>query len=84
VLVRALRMHMGYMLEIVGDDAGMHLAAFLPPGASDSREHAGDVEHLTKCSLRASISLVWAYSATPSTKTSLRSSAFARSLSASA
>lgn len=34
-LVKALRTHMGEMLEIVGAEAGMHLSAFLPPGMSD-------------------------------------------------
>jgi GntR family transcriptional regulator/MocR family aminotransferase len=36
VLVKALHMHMGDMLEIVGAEAGMHLSAFLPPGVSDA------------------------------------------------
>ena len=35
VLVEALRQHLGDMLEIVGDEAGMQLAALLPPGISD-------------------------------------------------
>jgi GntR family transcriptional regulator/MocR family aminotransferase len=35
VLVEALRKHLGDMLEIVGDEAGMQLAALLPPGISD-------------------------------------------------
>jgi GntR family transcriptional regulator/MocR family aminotransferase len=36
VLVRAVRLQIGNMLEIVGAEAGMHLAALLPPGVSDA------------------------------------------------
>jgi GntR family transcriptional regulator/MocR family aminotransferase len=34
-LVKAIHMQLGNMLEVVGADAGMHLAALLPPGTSD-------------------------------------------------
>lgn len=34
-LVAAIRAHVGGALEVVGDDAGMHLVALLPPGTSD-------------------------------------------------
>jgi GntR family transcriptional regulator / MocR family aminotransferase len=34
-LVKAIRVEMGDSLEIVGAEAGMHLAAFLPPGTDD-------------------------------------------------
>ena len=34
-LVEALRNEMGNLLEVVGEEAGMHLAALLPPGVSD-------------------------------------------------
>ena len=34
-LVKALRLHLGNKLEIVGAEAGMHLAALLPPRISD-------------------------------------------------
>jgi len=34
-LVKAIRVEMGNMLEVVGAEAGMHLAALLPPGTND-------------------------------------------------
>jgi GntR family transcriptional regulator / MocR family aminotransferase len=34
-LVRAIRGHVGDMLEIIGVAAGMHLVAMLPPGVDD-------------------------------------------------
>ena len=34
-LAKAIRVHMGDMLEVIGAEAGMHLAAFLPPGTDD-------------------------------------------------
>jgi GntR family transcriptional regulator / MocR family aminotransferase len=36
VLVRAVHMQMSDILEIVGDEAGMHLAAFLPLGVNEA------------------------------------------------
>src|ERR1700693_5312268 len=35
VLVEAIRKEMGDKLEVIGEEAGMHLVALLPPGASD-------------------------------------------------
>jgi GntR family transcriptional regulator / MocR family aminotransferase len=35
VLVRAIQSHMNDRLEVIGAEAGMHLAALLPPGADD-------------------------------------------------
>ena len=37
VLVKAVRQQIGNRLEIVGAEAGMHLAALLPPGVSDTQ-----------------------------------------------
>jgi GntR family transcriptional regulator/MocR family aminotransferase len=34
-LVKAIRVEMGDTLEVIGAEAGMHLAAFLPPGTND-------------------------------------------------
>jgi len=34
-LVNAIRTHMRGLVEVIGDDAGMHLAVLLPPGADD-------------------------------------------------
>jgi GntR family transcriptional regulator/MocR family aminotransferase len=34
-LVKAIRLHMGEMLEVIGEEAGMHLVALLPPGTND-------------------------------------------------
>jgi GntR family transcriptional regulator/MocR family aminotransferase len=34
-LVRAIRIEMGDMLEVIGAEAGMHLVALLPPGTDD-------------------------------------------------
>lgn len=34
-LVKAIRVQMGDMLEVIGGEAGMHLVALLPPGTSD-------------------------------------------------
>ncbi len=34
-LVKAIRIHMGDMLEVMGAEAGMHLVALLPPGIDD-------------------------------------------------
>ena len=34
-LVKAIRVEVGDTLEVVGAEAGMHLAAFLPPGTND-------------------------------------------------
>jgi GntR family transcriptional regulator/MocR family aminotransferase len=34
-LVKAIRIEMGNTLEVIGAEAGMHLAAFLPPGTND-------------------------------------------------
>jgi GntR family transcriptional regulator / MocR family aminotransferase len=34
-LVRAIGIHMGGLLEVVGAEAGMHLVALLPPGTND-------------------------------------------------
>jgi len=34
-LVKGIRAEMGDMLEVVGAEAGMHLAALLPPGIND-------------------------------------------------
>jgi GntR family transcriptional regulator/MocR family aminotransferase len=34
-LVEAIRIHMAGVLEVIGSEAGMHLAALLPPGVSD-------------------------------------------------
>ncbi len=34
-LVDAIHLQMGDMLEVIGAEAGMHLAAFLPPGSDD-------------------------------------------------
>jgi GntR family transcriptional regulator / MocR family aminotransferase len=42
-LVRAIRIQMGDILEVIGAEAGMHLVALLPPGTNDvavSREAA--------------------------------------------
>lgn len=36
VLVKAMGMHIGDTLEIVGAEAGMHLSALLPPGMGDA------------------------------------------------
>jgi GntR family transcriptional regulator/MocR family aminotransferase len=35
MLVKAIRVEMGDSVEVVGAEAGMHLAAFLPPGTND-------------------------------------------------
>ena len=34
-LVKAIQLHMVEMLDVVGDEAGMHLVALLPPGSND-------------------------------------------------
>ncbi len=34
-LVKAIRVQMGDMLEVIGEEAGMHLVALLPPGTDD-------------------------------------------------
>jgi GntR family transcriptional regulator/MocR family aminotransferase len=34
-LVKAIQLHMEEMLDVVGDEAGMHLVALLPPGSND-------------------------------------------------
>ena len=34
-LVNAIRTHMGTSVEVIGDDAGMHLVVLLPPGVDD-------------------------------------------------
>lgn len=35
VLVEAIRKELGGQLEVLGEQAGMHLVALLPPGVSD-------------------------------------------------
>jgi GntR family transcriptional regulator/MocR family aminotransferase len=34
-LVKAIRVEMGELLEVIGSEAGMHLAVLLPPGVDD-------------------------------------------------
>jgi GntR family transcriptional regulator / MocR family aminotransferase len=54
-MLAAMEAEFGDMLEIVGEDAGMHLVVFLPPGMSDhdisrqSRENGISVGPLSPC-----------------------------------
>jgi GntR family transcriptional regulator / MocR family aminotransferase len=44
-LVEALREEIGNLLEVVGEEAGMHLAAFLPPGMNDVKVSQNAAHH---------------------------------------
>jgi GntR family transcriptional regulator / MocR family aminotransferase len=47
-LIKAIQSHMGDLLEVIGDAAGMHLLALLPPGRNDLQvsRHAAQ-EHIS-------------------------------------